>query len=58
MSFKSALFYFKEYFTYLFDGESEQVRAHTQAGGAGEGEADSWLSRKPDVGLDPRIPGL
>jgi len=36
---------------------SERERA--QAGGAaeGEGEADSPLSREPDMGLDPRTPG-
>ena len=29
-----------------------------QGGGAeGEGEADSWLSGKPNQGLDPRTPG-
>ena len=26
-------------------------------GGAGEREADSPLSREPDIGLDPRTPG-
>ena len=40
-------------FIYLFDGE------RAQAGGAGgeEGEADSSLSREPNVGLDPTILG-
>ena len=36
---------------YLFEREREK----TQVGG--EGEADSPLSRVPDVGLDPRTPG-
>jgi len=33
------------------------VREGTQAGGVGEGEADSPLSRDPDAGLDPRTLG-
>jgi len=33
-------------------------RESTRQGEAeGEGEADSLLSREPDVGLDPRTPG-
>jgi len=37
--------------------ERERAREGTQAGGVGEGEAGSWLSRKPNTGLDPRSPG-
>jgi len=35
------------------------LRESTQAGGEseGDGEADSPLSREPDVGLDPGTPG-
>ena len=48
------IFYFLQDFIYLFDRESER----TQAGGAaeGEGEAGFPLSKKPDMGLDPRTP--
>ena len=43
---------------YLFERERERVHAHTVEEGAEEGgEADSLLSRDPNVGLDPRIPG-
>jgi len=37
--------------------ERETAREGTQAGGVGEGEAGSWLSREPDAGLDPRSLG-
>jgi len=37
--------------------EREIVRAGTQAGGVGEGEADFLPSREPDAGLDPRTLG-
>ena len=41
-------FSFLKDFIYLFD----------RGGGAeGEGEANTWMSREPDVGLDPRTPG-
>jgi len=42
------LFIFKD-FIYLFERARE--------GGVSEGEADSPLSREPDVGLDPETPG-
>ena len=42
------VFFFKD-FIYLTE--------HTQAGGAGEGEAGSHLSREADVGLKPRTLG-
>jgi len=35
----------------------EREREHARAGGGAEGEADSPLSRKPNVGLDPRTLG-
>jgi len=35
---------------------SKRAREHELGGGA-EGEADSQLSREPDIGLDPGIPG-
>jgi len=38
---------------YLFD----RGRERAQAGGVGEGEADSPLSKEPHVGLDPRTLG-
>jgi len=37
--------------------EGDTAREGTQAGGVGEGEAGFPLSREPDVGLDPGIPG-
>ena len=40
---------------YLFDTERDRQRA--QAGGVGEGEAGSPLSREPNMGLDSRTPG-
>ena len=41
-------FFFKSLFIYLIKREQEQ------GGGAeGEGEADSLMSRDPDMGLDP-----
>ena len=39
------------FFNYLFICESKDAREHTNSG---EGEADSLLSREPDVGLNPR----
>ena len=36
---------------YLFIRERDSMSEE------GEGEADSLLSREPDTGLDPRIPG-
>ena len=51
-SFVSFLFLKKE-FIYLTERESE--REQEQRGGVeGEGERDSPLSRKPNMGLDPR----
>jgi len=40
-------------FIYLRGREREQVRAQKQR----EGEADSPVSREPNVGLNPRTPG-
>jgi len=37
--------------------ERDIVRAGTQAGGVGEGEAGFPRSREPDMGLDPRTLG-
>ena len=45
-------FFFLKDFIYLT--EREAAREGTQVGGVGEGEAGFLLSRKPDVGLDPR----
>jgi len=39
----------------LREGERENTRAGEEA--EAEGEADSPLSRDPDVGHDPRTPG-
>ena len=40
------------------ENESAHVKEHEPEGGAErEGEADSLLSREPDVGLDPRTLG-
>jgi len=36
---------------------SERERESTAGGVAGEGQADSPLTREPDVGLDPGILG-
>ena len=46
--------FLKKDFIYLFNTDRKGER--TQVGGAaeGEGEADSPLSKEPDVGLDPR----
>jgi len=53
------LFLLKILFIYLT--ERDTAREGTQAGGVGEGEANSSLSREPDVvldvGLDPRTLG-
>ena len=45
------LYIFLKDFIYLSERERERERA--QDGGGSEGEADSLLSGKPDVGLDP-----
>ena len=44
--------YFKDF--YLFTWDRERERAHKQGEGQAEGEADSLLSKEPDVGLDSR----
>ena len=49
-------FYFFKDFIYLT--ERDTAREGTQAGGAGEGEEGSPLSRDPNAGLDPRTLGL
>jgi len=55
-------FFFLRFYLFVV-GESERerarARAHTQAGRGAEGggEAGFPLSREPDSGLDPRIPG-
>ena len=62
LNFDCTFFVFKILFIYLRERArrctSELVQAHARAsaGGAagGEGEADSLLSREPDVGLNPR----
>ena len=38
-------------------GGGERESAHMCRAGGAEGEADSLLSREPDTGLHPRIPG-
>ena len=52
---------FLKYFVYLFDieRETDTEREHKQGKlqAEGEGDADSPLSRKPNVGLDPRTRG-
>ena len=50
-------FFFKD-FIYLLEREHVQERAHRQGElpAEGEGEAGSWLSREPDMGLHPRSP--
>ena len=48
------LYFFKDLF--ICSLEREKAYVHKQGGGAEEeGEADSSLSREPNVGLDPRI---
>ena len=49
-------FFFKILFIYLTERQRERKRERT-AGDTGEGEAGSALSREPDAGLDPKIPG-
>jgi len=49
------LFFLKILFIYLT--ERDTVRAGSQAGGVGEGEAGFLLSREPNAGLDPRTLG-
>lgn len=46
---------FKEIFYCLF--EKERALAQAGRGTEGKGEADPPLSREPNLGLDPRIPG-
>ena len=47
----------KKKFIYLRKREDERERESAWAGGGLQGEADSPLSRDPDVGLDPRTLG-
>ena len=47
-------FFFKKDFIYLFPWERKK---QAQAEGGAEGEAESLLSREPDLGLYPRTPG-
>ena len=60
---KISLFYlFLKDFIYLsiyllFDRLRKRERKQGEWRAEKEGEADSLLSRKPDVGLDPRAPG-
>lgn len=42
---------------FIYLTQRDTVREGTQAGQVAEGEAGFPLSRDPDVGLDPRIPG-
>ena len=51
---KSFNFSFFKDFVYLYDRE----RAHAGGIAEGDGEADSALRREPNIGLDPRAPGL
>ena len=46
----------KNFLRYLFEGEGERERQSMKRGREGEekGEADSPLSREPDVGLNTR----
>ena len=41
---------------YIFDRERKHKQGEQQA--EGEGEAGSPLNREPDMGLNPRTPGL
>ena len=45
------------YFLQEMERKREHVFTCAQVGGGAEGEADSMLSREPDVGLNPRTPG-
>ena len=45
--------FFKILFTYLTEKEQERAQAEWGA----EGEADSLMSREPDMGLDLGTPG-
>ena len=38
--------------------ERKSEQAHKQGEQQAEGEAGSWVSREPDVGLNPRTPGF
>ena len=51
--------FFKRFYLFIWKKEWASKRERAQAGGRakGEGEADSPLSREPDVGLDPGTPG-
>ena len=49
--------FLKKGYIYLFEREKEREREIAQPGGGAEGEADSPLSREPDVGLGPRTSG-
>ena len=50
-----ALFFF---FKIIYLRERNRAHRHEQGGEAeAEGEADSLLSREPDMGLNPGIPG-
>ena len=51
------VFFFSD-FIYLFDRERKREREHKQGEKQAEGEADSPLSRKPNVGLHTRTLGF
>ena len=51
------LLFFLKGFIYLFERKCVRERDPKQGERAEEGEADSLLSREPDVGLDPRTLG-
>ena len=53
----SLFIFFKKDFIYLFERERERESMSREGGAEREGEADSLLSREPDVGLDPRTLG-
>ena len=60
---RNITFFFFRDFIYLFDGESVCMRGCGRGGAEGEGEADSLLSREPDMlgckaGTQGSLPGL
>jgi len=53
-TFPRSFFFFKILFIHLTQKERERQRIQARGVAEGEGEADSLLSREPDVGLHPR----
>ena len=54
---ETGILFFFFFFKILFVYWRVRVKKEAEWGGQRGGEADSLLSREPDVGLYPRIPG-